>query len=135
MDGLICRYGASAKRRDTFLCVIGSIAGGAAAAMAIGRGDAEPFMAGRGVCFLASRFSVIRRRWRRWVGADGRGLVAGSAAGDPVQRLGWEEMEEIVLFRGGGFDIRGADATIRAVNDLEAVSGLRDVLLRNRAPS
>ena len=135
MDGSICRYGARAKVRDACLCAGGSLLGGGAVAAVGWGGDLEPFLAAAGGVLLASMFTVIRWRWRRWVGADESGLFAGNADGDPVERLGWEEIEEIVLYRGGGFEARGGGATVRAGIDLEGLLPFRDVLLRRRAPS
>lgn len=134
MNGPVHRYGARARFRDITYCFVGSVFA-TGLISSTGTLDAlEGELIVWGALLLASTVTVMRWRWSRWASADDKGLASGGADGDRVDRIGWDELEEISI-DAHGLVARGGGAEVRASNLLEGVEALRDEVFRRRGPA
>jgi hypothetical protein len=131
MDGAVFRYGVRARSRDLLVCLLVALLGGGMIAGLLGLGEPEAFLATSGGLLLL----VVFVRGRRWVAVERDGLAAGGGSDDPLDRLAWSGLEEIWLFRKGGFAACGDGVELRVHRDIEGANALRDVILRERAPA
>lgn len=134
MDGPVCRYSPFAKARDVVLCALLAVAAQIAVEELRPEAKLEERLAVAGTLLLASVFTVVRWRWRRWASADETGLSAGGAQGDPVARLGWNELEEL-SFDKADLRVRGGGVDISVSSDLEGVLAIRDQVFRHAGRS
>ena len=126
------RYGTDARVRDILLvCPVALLAPWVTIAPFVRLPpSAEVMVAASGGVLAAIVFLVARWRWSAWVRVDALGLTTGRGSGDPVQQLGWSELQEIGLLRNGGLVLHGEDVVIRLGPDLAGLESLRLRILR-----
>jgi hypothetical protein len=129
------RYGIRARVRDTLLCAgLAVVAPVPVLVRFFGPPSLELYLAVVGAVLAGAVFVVARWRWSAWVRVDALGASAGNVAGDPVQQLGWSELQEIGLLTNGGLILRGEDVVVRLGPDLDGLEALRLRILRTWGP-
>ncbi len=126
------RYGKAGRIRDTlFWCPVALLVPWVAIAPFVNLPpSAEVMVASSGGVLAVIVFLVARWRWSLWVRVDALGLTTGRGVGDPVQQLGWSNLEEIGLLGNGGLVLHGEDVVIRLGPDLAGLEAVRLRILR-----
>ena len=98
--------------------------------IAVNRESPELLMLLPGASSLLVLLILLLARWRRRIRIGEQGIEFCRTSRRVSTRLAWEEVDEIFLFEGDAFEVRGAGKAIRFADTFRNASRARDLCAR-----